>query len=113
MKRIAGWMVGLCLMVVFLGAFAPKASSEGKVGAEMVWVKRTANAASCEGEGEPLAVARKALEKAGVRVLQEKRASDGMMHVQMCGADTGALNSFQISKSELEKAKVAGFSESR
>ena len=76
-----------------------------------VWVKRSANAASCEGEGEPLALARKNLEGAKVRILQEKRAGDGMMHIQMCGADTGEQNFFQIPKSELEQAKAVGFSE--
>ncbi len=78
---------------------------------ESVWVKRSASAASCVGEGEPLAVARKSLENAQVRILQEKRAGDGLMHIQMCGADTGELNYFQIPKTELNQAKTAGFSE--
>jgi hypothetical protein len=106
MKR---WMwAGLAVAggaLVFAG-FAVKRSGSG---ADTVWVTRSAQAESCGSEGEPVEAARKALEQAGVKVLEGKRADDGMMHMQMCGADTGQLNAFQISRADLEKAVAAGF----
>jgi hypothetical protein len=110
MKRAALFVFGLSLLSASVFAYSQKKPTTAPVG-ESIWVKRSANAASCEGEGEPLTIARKDLENAQVRILQEKRAGDGLMHIQMCGADTGEQNYFQILKSDLEKAKTQGFSE--
>jgi hypothetical protein len=113
MKHAALLALALSLIGGSVWAFSQKKPDTQSLaaGAETLWIKRSANAASCEGEGEPLAIARKDLENNKIRVLQEKRAGDGMMHIQMCGADTGEQNYFQILKSDLEKAKAQGFSE--
>lgn len=105
----------LAVLILFLNlpahAMSAKPANPPSTAEETLWVKRSARAASCESEGEPLALARQALTNAKVRVLQEQRGGDGMMHIQVCGADTGAQNFFQIPKGELKQAVSAGFSE--
>jgi hypothetical protein len=103
---------GLAAAVVILGAVTfvaatkhtPKALSQPQI-----WVSRPDGSKSCDGQGRPLASDRSALEGAGIPVADGKSGDDGLMHVQMCGAETGKVHRFLIPASSLEQAKKLGF----
>ncbi|MBC7458424.1 MAG: hypothetical protein H7235_09110, partial [Bdellovibrionaceae bacterium] len=42
-------------------------------------------------------------------VFSASNQNDGMMRIQVCGADTGNHNVYEIAESDLEKAKSYGF----
>ncbi|HEX4926213.1 MAG TPA: hypothetical protein VFV50_19120 [Bdellovibrionales bacterium] len=63
----------------------------------------------CEGGGIELADMEKQLK--GIKVLAREKANDGKMRIQMCGADTGQLNVYEIPAGDLAKAQKAGFKE--
>jgi hypothetical protein len=56
-----------------------------------------------------LAAAKKELRRAGVTVLEIRRAQDGQMHMQMCGSPTGSVIRIRIRESDREKASALGF----
>jgi len=76
----------------------------------LIWVAKPDGSKSCEPEsGQSLKDASTELKKAGVKIHSARKASDGKAHIQMCGAATGRLNAFRISKGQLKAAEVAGF----
>ncbi len=52
----------------------------------------------------------KELEAKEITVHNQYKATDGNIHISMCGASTGAINVFEIDSSSLEQAKNLGFS---
>ena len=44
-----------------------------------------------------------------VKVISSEKKHDGLMRIQVCGQPTGMSNVFEISDSDLEKAKTHGF----
>lgn len=77
---------------------------------DTVWVARPDGGQSCNPKkAETLAHAAKALKKVGVRVSASKKDHDGQMHIQMCGADAGTLNTFEIRAQDWPKAKKLGY----
>jgi len=76
-----------------------------------VWVARSDGGISCEPEKSiSLEAGLKELQAAGVRVLDSKKGSDGMLRAQVCGAPTGSKNTYLIAESDLAKAtSIAGF----
>ena len=100
MKRLWG-----ILFVLALGM------SSGPSKDATVWVTQPDGAKSCEGEDPAKTLEKVAnqLKTAGVQVLEMKKGNDGKMYMQMCGAPTGSLNAFKISKQDLAKAQGLGF----
>lgn len=47
----------------------------------------------------------------GIKVVSREKASDGKMRIQMCGADTGQANVYEIPSGDLKAALNAGFQE--
>lgn len=47
----------------------------------------------------------------GIKVHSRRKESDGMMHIQMCGAQTGRYNVYEIDAADLKKALSMGFQE--
>lgn len=47
----------------------------------------------------------------GIKVYSREKKNDGLMRIQMCGADTGQHNVYEIDASQLEAAKKLGFEE--
>lgn len=45
----------------------------------------------------------------GIEVLASEKMNDGLMRIQVCGADTGMLNVYTIRHKDLRKAQKAGF----
>ena len=45
----------------------------------------------------------------GIQVLSSESRHDGKMRIQACGTSTGQINVYEISESDLEKAKALGF----
>lgn len=84
------------------GAQAPKATGT-------VRVFKPDGSKQCEGGGVELADMEKQLK--GIRIVSREKANDGKMRIQMCGADTGQINVYEIPSGDLAKAQKAGFKE--
>lgn len=77
---------------------------------DTVWIAKPDGALSCEPDsGRTLSQDAEELKKAKITVLESKKGNDGKMHVQMCGAATGSLNSFLIPKAKLSDALALGY----
>jgi hypothetical protein len=61
------------------------------------------------GEEIPLEKMADALEAQGIRVLGKRKGKDGLKHIAVCGASTGAINVFTIKREDLEAARELGF----
>lgn len=110
------WLLLGLLVVVNMTARFSFSGSTKKVSAPMtmtqnsLWVAISDGSLSCgEAPGRTLEEDQKKLEAAGVQVFQAKKTSDGKMHIQVCGAATGRLNSFLIKNSDVKKAADLGF----
>ena len=44
-----------------------------------------------------------------VKIFSKEKSTDGLMHIQVCGANTGSINVYEINEQDLNKAKKAGF----
>ncbi|MEZ0056190.1 hypothetical protein ACVII1_004334 [Bradyrhizobium elkanii] len=63
-----------------------------------------------EGSGIKLDEMAKELTSAGIAIVSQKKATDGLMHIQLCGSITGSVNAYEIASSDLQKALDLGFS---
>ncbi|MCC8960330.1 hypothetical protein H8B02_45105 [Bradyrhizobium sp. Pear77] len=63
-----------------------------------------------EGSGIKLDDMAKELTSAGIAIISQKKATDGLMHIQLCGSITGSVNAYEIASSDLQKALDLGFS---
>ena len=59
--------------------------------------------------GETPEAAEAVLTDAGIVVLSARKATDGMMHVAMCGGVTGKINVLEIAAGSVEAALALGF----
>lgn len=46
----------------------------------------------------------------GIKVLDSRKGTDGLAHIAVCGASTGSINVYTISREDLQKAEALGFS---
>ncbi|MBC7693023.1 MAG: hypothetical protein H7222_14770 [Methylotenera sp.] len=77
-----------------------------------VWIKRTDGGVSCEQDkAQSVEQGKDELVRAGIQVQDSRKATDGKMHAQMCGAPTGSENRYLVTKDQFEKAKALGFTE--
>jgi hypothetical protein len=80
--------------------------------ADSVWVAKSDGAQSCEPKtGMSLKQGAEDLSSLKIPILDSKKASDGKMHAQMCGASKGTENSYLIPRKNLVEANQAGFRE--
>lgn len=102
-KRLpSGLVLGLAL------AACGAAGSAGT--AQRVEVFKADGSRQCEPDsGQSPAAMRTDLEAAGIRVHAARSASDGMLHMQVCGAPTGRINVFSIDAAGLDAARSLGF----
>jgi hypothetical protein len=70
-----------------------------------VWIQIPTGEKSCEGGGQSLADAKKEIRARGLKILKFCSGDDGLMHIQVCGADAGKLHFFQVDPSSLKKCK--------
>lgn len=77
---------------------------------DIVWVGKSDEAKSCDKDkGIELDKMEIDLKNSGVTILNKKKVHDDQMRIQMCGADKGTMNGFQIDKKFLDKATQLGF----
>lgn len=50
-------------------------------------------------------------ELTGISVYSSEKKVDGLMHITLCGAETGMFNVYEIAETDVEKAKGLGFIE--
>ena len=58
-------------------------------------------------KGQSLAEMEKDLQ--GIKIFSREKRPDGLMHIQVCGADTGMANVYEISAGDLAKAEAKNF----
>lgn len=63
------------------------------------------------GMGQAISVEEMQKELRGIQVYSAENKPDGLMHIQMCGANTGIANVYEIDKKDLAEAKKRGFKE--
>ena len=61
------------------------------------------------GKESPLAAMAEELTAAGIEVLAGRKDKDGLDHIAVCGASTGAINVYTISQAALAIAEQIGF----
>lgn len=59
------------------------------------------------GKKIPLDVMAKQMKK--IKIYSQESKSDGMMHIQACGAGTGMTNTYEIDAKDLAEAEKLGF----
>lgn len=62
-----------------------------------------------EGSGVPREAMAAELTAAGVRVLDSRTGTDGLMRIAVCGAPTGTIHIFRIEAAGLATAEALGF----
>lgn len=64
------------------------------------------------GEGKEIKLDEMAKDfaRAGISIVSQKKATDGLMHIQLCGSISGNVNAYEIASSDLQKALDLGFS---
>ena len=91
---------GLIVMMAMV-CFTNRAGADGKTS----WVIEPDGTKQCEKK-KPIALTkgRSRLKAAKINVIKAVHTHDGMMRIQMCGADTGGINAFEIPEQDVEKA---------
>lgn len=89
---------------------APEPASKAAAdhGAGRVMVYKYDGSLQC-GAGKAIAPEVMGKELAGIQIFSAVKKPDGLMHIQVCGSNTGAANVFEISAKELKKAESKGF----
>ncbi|MCB0348667.1 MAG: hypothetical protein KDD37_07515 [Bdellovibrionales bacterium] len=86
----------------------PKSIKAGDL--ETVRVYKADGTRQCEGNRPtPITELKEQLESNGIRVLKVEHTSDGVMHTQSCGSETGRVYVFDIQKLNLPKALKFGY----
>ena len=76
---------------------------------DTVKVYKSAMSIQCGSRGIKRDEMEKELTDKGIRVLASCHGSDGLSRLAVCGEATGALNVYQISSSDVQKARALGF----
>lgn len=61
------------------------------------------------GGGKPISKDVMQKELNGVQVYSSVKKADGLMHIQVCGSNTGMANVYEIPAKDLKKAEAKGF----
>jgi hypothetical protein len=79
---------------------------------DSVWVAKPDGAQSCEPQtGLSLSQGAEGLKSLKIPILDSKKAADGKMHAQMCGASKGTENAYLIPRRNLAEATQVGYRE--
>lgn len=63
------------------------------------------------GMGKAISLDEMAQQLKGLTVYSQENKSDGLMHIQQCGTNTGKANIYEIDKDKFVDAQKAGFKE--
>jgi hypothetical protein len=61
------------------------------------------------GQEIPLEEMAKKLTGSGIKVIESRKGTDGLAHIAVCGASTGSINVYTISREDLQAAESLGF----
>lgn len=93
-------LVALFMSGIFLSAISQAAD---------IKVFKSDGSKQCGEKGVALDVMGKTLTHSGVNIICGQKGHTGSMNIQMCGAETGAINIYQINAKDIKKAKQLGF----
>ena len=79
-------------------------------GSDTVYVYKYDGSVQCGGaEAVSLETMGKELADVGIKIVSQRKSSDGLMHPFVCGAVTGAINVYEIAGADLQKARDRNF----
>ncbi len=61
------------------------------------------------GQGKAISTEAMATQLKGIQVFSSEKKHDGLMHIQVCGSNTGMANVYEISEADLGQAEKKGF----
>ena len=100
------------LLVALLFNITSANAFSKKMPADLTWIQRQDGSLSCKpGTARSLESDAKELELKNIKIYNQKKTTDHKMHAQLCGLPTGAVNAFQVQRSNLPLAVSAGFGE--
>ena len=123
MKLVTAFCVGLAILLVGCSS-NERSKSDSKAAQESpseeapsasdlkgkVWVAKPDGSKSCGTQsGMTPDQAATELAKAGVKVYQKQAGNDGMMHMMVCGAETGNTVEAQIDGEQYDAAAKLGY----
>jgi transcription elongation factor Elf1 len=85
------------------------ACNQNDTSSTYVKVYKSDGSVQCGSAGEDLNVMGMELINAGIDVVCSQKGHDGMMRTQVCGADTGNINIYEIYSVNLPDAGAIGF----
>jgi hypothetical protein len=86
----------------------PPTKAAADHGAGRVFVYKYDGSLQC-GAGKPVALDAMAKQLAGIQIYSQSKKPDGLMHIQVCGSNTGISNVYEIPAKDLKKAEGKGF----
>ncbi len=75
---------------------------------ETVYIFKYDGSLQC-GMGQAIPLDEMAKELEGIKIYSKANKADGLMHIQVCGSNTGNANVYEIAKTELPVALQKGF----
>ena len=91
------------------GASGPAGVAVAELDPTHTFISKSDGSKQCGAKGTPLEIMESELK--GLPTFSRSRKNDGKMRIQMCGADTGWFNIYEIELKDLQKAKRLGFQE--
>lgn len=95
--------------VAAISACAPIPADSERPADETVMLVKSMGLKQCEGGTVSPDALEAELRRAGITPRSPLCGTDGLMHITVCGAGTGDLGVFEISKADVTKAKALGF----
>lgn len=111
-SRIACSLFALNLAAVGLMTGCSAHDSGTSTAGKGIGLYKASGSRQCDpasGGKQPLTDAVRALSKSGVNVLEASCGHDGLMHVTLCGAETGELWIVSVTPESLDRALAQGF----
>jgi hypothetical protein len=86
----------------------PATKTAADHGAGRVMVYKYDGSLQC-GAAKGLSVEAMAKQLEGIKIISQSKKPDGLMHIQVCGSNTGMSNVYEIPAGDLKKAESKGF----
>jgi hypothetical protein len=105
-----GMRQGSVFALALICGLAGTACDDGSHAArDVIKVFKSDGSRQCESAGTPVEAMAQELTAAGIDVLCGQKGDDGLAHLTVCGAETGAINVYSIHAASQPDAEALGF----